>query len=195
MTEMEQGLVNATYILGIIVFLFIWLFFMRIYYARKVVGRVLCGFITKEGNMEWQLLPVVSGLITMPATKKTEERKYAVANIATFLTDYPPAPKWMSFIQIKAKGAIFDKESWEPISNRCGRLLLSPVRLANVINQGFSQLGLEQAREEQSEKEKATKKGIPWVTVLLVILILALVVVGYYVSQNMDVFKAAMGVQ
>jgi len=126
-------------------------------------------------------------------------RTYMVGKVATYSMLYPEVPKWLFFLSIlqcEFSKMICDTESWEPISNRTGKLLLDPRRLDNMKRQDFTRLGVEMAQDELKERRKVSGKsgGVSFSTVMIIIMGIALVGGGYWVMQNFDMLKAATGV-
>ena len=195
MTTLETWLVNLMYIFIIITFICGWLFYLRAHYAKAVIGKVLCEFITKEGNSYSKLLPSEEGIIDVKPKGKRKGRSFVVADIATYLIDYPSAPRFLSMIQTKVKKAVFDEDSWEPLTNRRGKLLLSPMRLYSVRNERFSQLGVEQAREETEARRMALGGRNTLLYILIGAVILAIVIGGYFIVQNFDAIKGGLGIE
>ena len=196
METLNTWLINVTYICIILVVLCGWLFYLRAHYAKAVVGKVLGEFITPEGNGYSKLLPVAEGMITMPPKGKKKGKSYAVADIATYQVDYPSVPRLLSIISTKVKKAVFDEESWEPLTNRKGRLLLSPVRLYNLHNEKFSQTGMEQSREEfEGTRKKSSGTNINWTLIAIIVGIIVACVAAFLMIQNLDVIKTGMGIQ
>ena len=191
LASVDMWLIRVVYIFGIIIAIFVWMAFMKRYYAKQVIGRIFAEFITAEGNGYTKLLICDGDKIIIPPKGDKPGRQFAVADVATHLVDYPAVPKMFSFIQTKAKKAIFFEECWEPISNRSGKLLLSPRRLYNLLNERFSQIGVEQAREEGASKPQSKSYNIPWKIIIILALILAAVAIGYFVVQNVDLSALA----
>jgi len=195
MDESTLWLIRVAYIGGLCFLFMMWLFWLRGHYAKKVIGKVQVEHFTTEGHGYTELVPVIGDLIVIPPTKKRPGRIYAVDKVATVLVDYPSVPKILSFISTKVKKIVVDDECWEPISNRSGKLLLPPVRLYNLVNEKFSQLGTERAlREGLGEKGVASRGGIPWSWIIIGLLVVAMLAGGYWMVQNLDMLKAATGV-
>lgn len=193
LSQLDQILINVAYILGIIIFIFMWLMFLRARYAKLVIGRVLCEFITSEGNGYIKLLKVDEGQLIIPPKGVKQGRQYPIADIATYTVDYPAVPRFLSIIQTKVKKAVFDEDCWEPLSNRSGKLLLSPKRLYNVVNERFTQVGIEKSYSE-SEGGKIIKNTFslkPGTMMYIVIGILAigLIILGIYVMKNFNMLS------
>lgn len=197
MESLNTWLINGVYICVIIVFICGWLFYLRAHYAKAVIGKVLCEFITSEGNNYFKLLPVTDGKIVVKPKGKKPGRMYVIADIATYQTDYPSVPRFLSMISTKVKKTIVDEDSWEPLTNRRGMLLLSPVRLYNMMNERFSQVGLEQAKEEfEGTRRTRSAKFDNWLLYLLVGgILLGVICIGWFVVSNFDTIKAALGIQ
>lgn len=198
MTSLEQWLMNGVYILGIVVFVFVWLLFLKSRYANAVVGKLLSEFITREGNSYTKLLPITNGTVTIPPKGNQGGRQYVIADIATYTVDYPAVPRFLSIIQTKAKKATFFEDSYEPITNRGYTLLLSPRRLYNLVNEQFTELGVRQARDEAVEKKFTQKNSFQLKTSHVVygvigIAIVALLIYGIYMMKNFTTLQQGLG--
>jgi len=195
MSDLELWLIRFAYIAFILFFIIGWLFYLRSHYAKAVVGKVYCEFITKEGNGYARLLPIENGVIKVEPTKKKPGKVYFLRDVATYNVDFPPVPRIFSIIQTKAKKCIIDEECAEVISNRSGKMALSPVLLYNLISERFTQQSMEASmRADKGEVPKKVSR-FSWSKVVWIILALALIAGGAWVVQNIDLLKAASGVQ
>jgi len=171
-----------------------WFIFQKIRNQKAVVGKVLCEFITEEGNSFTRLLPEdENGLITLPAKGDAPERKYAVSRLSTFTSDYP-AGKW-SFVQAKVRKALLDMNSFEPLSNRSHELVLNPVRLANIVNQAYSSVGVEQSEKEQGHAPKGKAGGNTVLYIILGVIGVAVIGLAIFVFTKWGSISAALGVK
>lgn len=173
-----------------------WNVVRKIKYQREVVGKVFCEFITKEGNSYTKLLPMGSdGMITLKARKKKKEHTYALEDLGTYNAPYPPG-KW-SFLQTACKKALLDEDSFEPLSNRRGVIALSPMRLANLLNERFSALGVAESQDEVEQKGMKVRRVKSNTTLLWVVLIIigvAVLGLAIFLFTKWSDISAALGV-
>ena len=186
----------------IIIFMGI-LFWMRKRYQLLSKTHLIVEFIPPAGRGWMEMVKREGDSFRVESKEgksgKKVGRTYMVGKIATYSMLYPDVPKWLFFLSIlqcEFSKMVVDSESWEPISNRAGKLLLDPRRLDNVKRQDFTRLGVEMAQDELKERRKVAGKsgGFSFSTVIIILLVLAFVVGGYWVMQNMDMLKAATGV-
>jgi len=187
-------LIRATYIFGIIIFVFGYMFWLRNHNAKTVIGKVFCTFRTSEGNTYTKLIQVEDGILSVKPKKDKKGKAYAIADIACSTIDYPPAPRILAFIQTKCRWTVFDEDSAEPLLNRSSALILNPARLYNIINQRFTEIGVSQSREELEHKAKQQQHGLSTTAIILMLLGVAVIAGGWYVMQNLESLKAATGI-
>ena len=185
--------IMATSVMFAVILLF--LIYIRMRFQKIVVGKVYCELITREGNEKSKLIPIRDGkLILKPDKTNVIGRMFSIDDIATHTADYPPG--WPSFLQAKCKKAVIDEESWEPISNRKGLLLLSPRRLFNIADEKFSSSSVEKSREEikDDSKIKHRSSGNKVLWIVLIVVVVALVAFGVYYYKNNQALKDAAGI-
>ncbi len=197
--QINWRVMQLTILMGALLIFVFYMMYLRGKYAKEVIGKVYTLFTTKEGNNYWELLPVEAGTITLyPKKIKGQKdlkpgRTYAVADIATSQMDYPLGrPK---FLQSKAKFVHFDADSWEPISNRSGQLILSPIRLFNLLHEMFSSRAITIQRDDSENRQvaaKATNNTTIWV--IIIVLMIAVAVLGFFLMKYMNIAKAAAGI-
>jgi hypothetical protein len=165
-------------------------------FQKIVVGKVYCSTITREGNEKNKLIPVRDGkLIVQPDKQNVIGKMYSVDDIVTFTADYPPG--WPSFLQAKCKKTVLDEESWEPLSNKKGLLLLSPRRLFNIADEKFSATAVEKSREEIKDDVKIKHHGggnnkVVWI--ILIVVVIAIVGFAIYYFKSNQQLKDAAGI-
>lgn len=187
---------RLTVIFAVLLIFVAWNVIRKIKYQREVVGKVYCEFITKEGNSFAQLLPMgADGMITIKARKKKKEHSYALEDMGTYNAPYPPG-KW-SFLQTACKKALLDEDSFEPLSNRRGVISLSPMRLANLLNERFTAMGVAESEEEAGKKGVATrrvKSNNTLIWVVLIMLGVAVLGLAIFIITKWPDISAALGV-
>lgn len=173
-----------------------WNVARKIKYQKEVLGKVLCEFITKEGNSYTKLFPLkTDGMVEIKSKQKRGARTYALDDLGTYASSYPPG-KW-SFLQTTVKKAVLDEDSFEPLSNRRAVISLSPMRLANLINERTSALGVAYSLDEAEHKGATTKNQASTSRLLWIVLIMVGVTVlglGYFIMTKWSIISEALGV-
>lgn len=174
---------------------------LRVRYAKFVVGKVQCRFITPERNTVVDWIRVIGGTVALPKTKKYPKgREYAIADIGCYEVDYPDGwcPK---FIRARAKEALFDIESYEPLSNNTGRPIMSAALLYNRLREKDTSEAMENARRESLEGQGMPSNRLTLVYVGLAITVLCGGVVTYLsinylppIMEGIQKLAAAAGV-
>lgn len=199
MDEFALTAIKIVYILVIILMVVIFLFVLKGRYSKLCKNYLLCEFWPIDGNVFSKWIPIVNGMITLE--KKIKGRKYSrtysIAQVGTGKINYPPVPWWLSIVQSSASKAIFDEETWEPISNRRGKLLLPPRRLFSIVNERFSELGVANAKAEiESRKSVVSQSFFSKWGWLIILGIIALAAAGgyYYIMNYQETLKAGLGI-
>ena len=201
MTTAEIWMIRALVMASAAIIIFIFFVIARSFFAKKVQGHVYCIFWTREGNMYGKLLPVrENGRLILPARKSQRAKLFMISDMTTGTWNYPLG--WPAWVQSKVKVTVYDEDCWEPVLNRTGKLLLDPQRLYNLDNQAWSAIGVDKGSDELkelAERQQGAKtsragglSAFAWV--MIIVVIIALVGLGYYVVQNIDTLKAAAGV-
>lgn len=204
MEELNMWMVRITWIMVLFSMFIGFIFFLRHKYGILALTSIIGEFVPPHGRGYIKMLPVEEGgKITLVKKegkgkrKKEVKKTFFISDLATYTILFPDVPKWLfplPFIQHEFSKAVFDEETWEPMTLRRGRLLGTPRRLANLFNLGFSEIGMMQAAEEKKERLASKKSGLSLNTGAIIFLLAVLVIGGYWVYQNLDVLKAATGV-
>lgn len=187
---------RLTVLLGAIVLFVGWNIVRKIKYQKEVVGRVFCEFITKEGNGYCKLFPIeASGMVEIKANKKRKSRVFALDDLGTYNMPYPPG-KW-AFLQSQVKKVVLYEDSFEPLSNRRGIITLSPMRLANLINEKFTALGVAFSQDEAEARGVKGKAASPATMLYIILAIIGVAICGlaYFVITKWQAISASLGVQ
>ena len=132
-------------------------------------------------------------MITLPSKANVPERKFPVSRLATYTAAYPPG-KW-AFVQASVRKALFDMNCYEPLSNRSHELILNPIRLANLVNQAFSSVGVEQSEKEQGKPTKSKSGGSTTLYVIVGMIALAVIAIAIFIFSKWSVISAGLGIE
>lgn len=192
----DPNVIKIIVCFGLAIIAFIYIFYLRGKYIKQSLNNLLAFIVPKAGKGHFELLPIQGDSITLPPTRDKRGHTYTMSDISRVPVAFPiNRPK---FLQTTIDMAVFDAESWEPMTNRLGLLQLSPQRLYNLVNERFTNIGVEQALEEQEGRGKApAKKGIKWSTVLIIFLVLGIIGMGvflYSTFNELEALKVAAGV-
>jgi len=117
---MSGGAIQTITALSCVILIGGYLMYLKRGFQKKVIGQLLCEIITIEGNSYERLYPVGHGVVEIPLiVKKKGKRKqvgrtFLLKDLATFIADYPS--NWPSFLQAKAKKAVFHEACFIPVS-------------------------------------------------------------------------------
>lgn len=192
MSDLELKLLQLFVVLIGFFFVLVWFIFQKVKNQKAVLGKVYTEVITEEGNSFMKLAPVdENGLVVLTINKI--ERRYAISKDSTYMAAYP-AGKW-SFVQANVRKVLIDINSFEPLSNRSHELVLNPIRLANLVNQAFSSVGVEQSEKEMGGHPKS--KGGSNTTMYIILGIVAIAVIGLavFMFTKWGVISAALGIE
>jgi len=203
---MTGGAIQAITALSCLVFILFWLMWLKRSFQRRVIGQLLCEFITKEGNGYEVLYPVEHGTVEIPLKEVKKGRQkgkcFLVDRLATFIVDYPA--NWPGFLQAKAKKAVFFEGSLIPLSIPAGQAknILSPEFLYNLKNEMFTEIAVATSRDLKTLQDQLEKQPKPsTLYIWLGVIILAIVGLGFYMYSNIgeiqegiEVLRAAAGV-
>jgi len=203
---MSGGIIQIITALSCTVLILFYLMWLKRSFQRRVIGQLLCEFITKEGNGYEKLYPVEHGTVEIPLKDVKKGRQkgktFLVDRLATYMVDYPA--NWPGFLQAKAKKAVFFEGSLMPLSipKEQAKGLLSPEFLYNLKNEMFSELAVAYSRDQKALLEQLEKQPKPstlyiWLGLILV----AIAGLGFYMYSNIgaiqegiEVLRAAAGV-
>jgi hypothetical protein len=143
---------------------------------------------------EW--IKIVEGKLALPEKFGVKRREFNLSELSIKPIKYPIG--WPSALQVTAHTAVFDTESYEPLSNRAGMLTLTPYRLANIFNTDVITGTNQKMINEETKPMDKHQKGIPvLVWIIIVVLVAGLIGVGVYMAMNGQItdIKAGLGVQ
>lgn len=194
---MDAGAIRVISIMGALILLMMWVFYMKSKFAKEVVGAVYCEFIPKAGKAYRKLCKIERGTIDL-RPRGREGRTFPVSRLATYQDDYPagfPIP----WARATADKAIFYEDTLEPLSRRSETPLASPAMLFNIKNEKFSELAAA-ASEALMEAENRAKKALnPGAVYVLLVMVLVGVAVaayfGYESYKSYEVIKAGLGIK
>lgn len=184
----------------LVIFLFLIMLYYRIRINRLCGLNIFCEFKTDEGTGYTKFMPVQEGKLIIEPTKRRMGAIYPVGDVVTYLVDYPSLSglfKIFSFVQSKAKKAVFDESTAEPLTNRSPLCLITPQRLFNLDRERFTALATRQSVQEEKRMEQERPKShskISWTTILILLVIAALIIIGVIVFPQLGTMKAALGV-
>lgn len=192
----DPNVIKIMVCMGMGICILFYIMYIRSKYIKQSIGNLLCLFVPKAGKGYWRLLPIQGDTVTLPPTREKKGRSYMMSDLARVPLDFPiNRPRWL---QTTIDGAVFDADSYEPMTNRSSKLLLSPERLYNLVNERFTNIGVEQAFEEQESRGKVPqRKGTRWSTVIIILLVMVLLGLGFWaftMMNDMEALKAAAGV-
>ena len=187
---MTSGAIQVITALSCAILIIGFLMYLKRNFQKKVIGALLCEFITPEGNGYERLYPVEHGVVELPLKEvqkgKKKGKTFLVDKLATFIVDYPE--NFPAFLQAKAKKAVFFEGSFIPVSIPKGKVsnMYSPEFLYNLKNEMFSELAVAYSRDEKSLLEKLEKQPKPSTLYLwMAIITLAVLGLGFYLYMNL----------
>lgn len=111
--------------------------------------------IKKSGQSEFSLIKEDTGFIDLSEAGAPSGKKYKsfpIADIA--MTEVPYPEGWPPFLRTRIKKVIFHEGSWEPVSNRGEDPVFSPVLLANMRKEKFTELSVKYSETIQDLEDR-----------------------------------------
>lgn len=183
--------------IAVIVFFVVGVY-LRSYYNKKCRDNILCEFITDEDTGYKKFFPVREGVLYIEPNKRRAGAEYAVGKMITYNVDYPDGvPPFMSWIQTKAKKAIFDEATAEPLTNRTPMLLLTPQRLYNKDRERYTGIAAGQSLKEEKERGEQVKppsKGISWKWIIFLLIGIGIAAAIIFKDYLGGISNAALGI-